>query len=172
MTQPTPVDDLDYSKTPNPQIPPPAPLKTPDVPTSSQLLPKTHNFPLHKILLIALIALAAIFITAYVGVYYLLNQQLDKITKTRSGASSIAQTTPTPTIGFPTGSQISITPTCTPRPACLDSVPRCMIPETADMCPKATPTQTTVACTQEAKQCSDGSYVSRQGPACEFAACP
>jgi len=29
-----------------------------------------------------------------------------------------------------------------------------------------------VACTQEAKQCSDGSYVSRIGPKCEFAACP
>lgn len=29
-----------------------------------------------------------------------------------------------------------------------------------------------VACTQEAKQCSDGSYVGREGPKCEFAACP
>jgi hypothetical protein len=29
-----------------------------------------------------------------------------------------------------------------------------------------------VACTQEAKQCPDGSYVSRSGPNCEFAACP
>ncbi|MDP1688774.1 MAG: hypothetical protein Q8L47_01425 [bacterium] len=27
-------------------------------------------------------------------------------------------------------------------------------------------------CTQEAKQCSDGSYVSRTGPSCAFAACP
>lgn len=27
-------------------------------------------------------------------------------------------------------------------------------------------------CTQEAKQCPDGSYVSRTGPNCEFAACP
>jgi hypothetical protein len=27
-------------------------------------------------------------------------------------------------------------------------------------------------CTQEAKQCSDGFYVSRTGPDCEFAACP
>ncbi len=27
-------------------------------------------------------------------------------------------------------------------------------------------------CTLEAKQCSDGSYVSRTGPKCEFAACP
>jgi hypothetical protein len=30
----------------------------------------------------------------------------------------------------------------------------------------------TVACTQEAKQCLDGSYVGRTGPNCEFAACP
>jgi len=28
------------------------------------------------------------------------------------------------------------------------------------------------ACTQDAKQCPDGSYVSRTGPNCEFAACP
>lgn len=27
-------------------------------------------------------------------------------------------------------------------------------------------------CTQEAKQCPDGSYVSRTGPDCEFALCP
>jgi len=29
-----------------------------------------------------------------------------------------------------------------------------------------------VACTQEAKQCPDGSFVGRGGPACEFAECP
>lgn len=29
-----------------------------------------------------------------------------------------------------------------------------------------------VSCTMEAKQCSDGSYVGRTGPNCEFAACP
>jgi len=29
-----------------------------------------------------------------------------------------------------------------------------------------------VACTQEAKECPDGSYVGRTGPHCEFAACP
>lgn len=29
-----------------------------------------------------------------------------------------------------------------------------------------------VVCTQEAKQCPNGSYVSRTGPNCEFAACP
>lgn len=28
------------------------------------------------------------------------------------------------------------------------------------------------ACTEEAKQCPDGSYVSRTGPSCEFAPCP
>ncbi|MDP3882551.1 MAG: IPT/TIG domain-containing protein [Candidatus Staskawiczbacteria bacterium] len=32
--------------------------------------------------------------------------------------------------------------------------------------------QDQVFCTQEAKQCSDGSYVSRTGPNCEFAECP
>lgn len=29
-----------------------------------------------------------------------------------------------------------------------------------------------IACTQDVKQCPDGSYVSRQGHRCEFAACP
>lgn len=29
-----------------------------------------------------------------------------------------------------------------------------------------------VFCTQDAKQCPDGSYVGRTGPSCEFAACP
>ena len=29
-----------------------------------------------------------------------------------------------------------------------------------------------VACTVEAKPCSDGSYVGRTGPKCEFSACP
>lgn len=29
-----------------------------------------------------------------------------------------------------------------------------------------------IVCTQDAKQCPDGSYVSRAGHRCEFAACP
>ncbi len=29
-----------------------------------------------------------------------------------------------------------------------------------------------ISCTMEAKLCTDGSYVSRQGPNCEFAQCP
>lgn len=32
--------------------------------------------------------------------------------------------------------------------------------------------QELVACTMDAKICPDGSYVSRQGPECRFAACP
>ncbi|MBI5220892.1 MAG: hypothetical protein HY978_03620 [Candidatus Liptonbacteria bacterium] len=34
------------------------------------------------------------------------------------------------------------------------------------------PPISSVACTQDAKLCSDGSYVSRTGPSCEFAQCP
>jgi len=37
---------------------------------------------------------------------------------------------------------------------------------------KAMVTSQTVVCTQEAKQCPDGSYVGRSGPNCEFASCP
>ena len=63
--------------------------------------------------------------------------------------------------------EASPTPTCRPRPACLDATPRCLIPETSDMCPKP------VACTQEVKLCPDGkTYVGRQDPNCEFAPCP
>jgi hypothetical protein len=65
--------------------------------------------------------------------------------------------------------------TCTPRPACLDATPRCLMPETPDMCPATTTKPSTkpqVACAQDAKICSDGSYVGRTGPNCEFAACP
>ena len=29
-----------------------------------------------------------------------------------------------------------------------------------------------VFCTQEARECPDGSYVGREGPKCEFAQCP
>lgn len=67
-------------------------------------------------------------------------------------------------------------PTCIPRPACLDATPRCLIPETEDMCPPTiTPTKPTdqIACTQEAKLCPDGkTYVGRSGPNCEFSNCP
>lgn len=34
------------------------------------------------------------------------------------------------------------------------------------------PTPTQIACTQDAKLCPDGSYVSRTGPKCDFAPCP
>lgn len=66
------------------------------------------------------------------------------------------------------------TPTCRPRPACLDSIPRCMIPETSNMCPRITPTPAQgIACPMIAKLCPDGkTYVGRTGPKCEFAACP
>lgn len=36
--------------------------------------------------------------------------------------------------------QVVPTPSCKPRPACLDATPRCLIPETSDMCPRPTPT--------------------------------
>lgn len=46
---------------------------------------------------------------------------------------------------------------------CTPAVPTKPIPE---------PGPPPVACTMEAKQCPDGSYVGRSGPNCEFAACP
>ncbi len=35
-----------------------------------------------------------------------------------------------------------------------------------------TTSDTFVACTMDAKMCPDGTYVGRQGPKCEFSACP
>jgi hypothetical protein len=147
--QPTPQAPLDHSKTPNPQNPPQTP-QSPTVPTSSQILPKHHNFPLHRALLIAVIILSILFISAYAGVYYLLNQQLTKITNARKNVAPAATK----------GTQLTSSPT-------PDSTPLAF--------PKGEITPTAaqqVACTLEAKQCSDGSYVSRTGPNCEFAACP
>ncbi|MDO8435931.1 MAG: DUF5667 domain-containing protein [bacterium] len=66
-------------------------------------------------------------------------------------------------------SSVIPSPSCLPRPACLDSAPRCLLPEPAEgWCPFTQPR----ACTADAKQCPDGSYVSRTGPNCEFAPCP
>ncbi len=65
-------------------------------------------------------------------------------------------------------------PSCTPRPACLDSNPRCLPPEPAEgWCPNSsiTPVVTQRACTSDAMQCPDGSWVGRSGPNCEFV-CP
>lgn len=53
------------------------------------------------------------------------------------------------------GEAASSTPTCRPRPACLDATPRCMTPETSDMCPPTT--QTEQSCGGiAATQCSTG----------------
>lgn len=69
---------------------------------------------------------------------------------------------------IPVNFEADASSTCKPRPACLDREPRCLIPETDDMCP---PPQK--ACTMEALLCPDGkTYVGRSGPNCEFAPCP
>jgi hypothetical protein len=65
---------------------------------------------------------------------------------------------------------VALSPTCRPRPACLDATPRCMIPETAYMCPPHMKPQK--ACTLEAKICPGGKAVGRTGPNCTFAPCP
>lgn len=64
--------------------------------------------------------------------------------------------------------------TCKPRPTCLDETPRCLVPEPAEgWCPTSGPSAAPGGiCTQDVKQCPDGSYVSRRGPNCEFAPCP
>lgn len=44
--------------------------------------------------------------------------------------------------------------------------------EPGDSIEPAFPASPDVACTMEAMQCPDGSFVGRQPPSCEFAACP
>ncbi|KKR80182.1 MAG: hypothetical protein UU73_C0006G0010 [Candidatus Daviesbacteria bacterium GW2011_GWA1_41_61] len=95
----------------------------------------------------------------------ILNPALQNILKETAKRMSVGTTTtPNPTVQ----------PSCTPRPACLDSKPRCLIPEPAESwCPASSPsTSSPRICTQDAKKCPDGSYVSRTGPNCEFAPCP
>ena len=48
-----------------------------------------------------------------------------------------------------------------------------LIPETTNIpAPPVPPNQNGIACTADAKQCPDGSWVGRTGPNCEFTACP
>lgn len=56
------------------------------------------------------------------------------------------------------------------NPECYYGTPACLAPSIP--CGKQDTSYTPVACTLEAKQCSDGSYVGRTGPNCEFAPCP
>ncbi|OGZ01052.1 MAG: hypothetical protein A2946_00030 [Candidatus Liptonbacteria bacterium RIFCSPLOWO2_01_FULL_53_13] len=63
-------------------------------------------------------------------------------------------------VAMPSSAGAPATPTPTPTPA----------PTSSPAVQTSTPSP--IACTMEAMQCSDGSYVSRQGPTCAFAACP
>ncbi len=129
-----------------------------------QLPPSLTTVTPFSKLLTGILFIIFIILAFFAGIKY--QAMIDLIVYQQSNLI-IVKPTPTPAV--------SITPTCVPRPACLDSVPRCLMPETSDMCPRATPTSDNgkVACTMEAKLCPDGkTYVGRQGPNCEFAPCP
>lgn len=77
----------------------------------------------------------------------------------------------------------SPTPINTNIPTPMPSVAPEEIPENDEMPPiqdsgvlpstgSAIPEDDLVMCTMDAKMCPDGSFVGRQGPNCEFAACP
>jgi hypothetical protein len=89
------------------------------------------------------------------------------------GATSTATTTqngaPVAGPGEHCGGNIMNAPVCAAGYHCQLVVPR---PDTGGTCVADTPAGGGVACTMEAKQCPDGSYVGRTGPKCEFAACP
>ena len=61
-------------------------------------------------------------------------------------------------------------PTAPPPPA--GGPPTPVTPPVTPPPPVGGPPPEQIFCTQEAKLCSDGSYVGRTGPKCEFAACP
>jgi hypothetical protein len=60
--------------------------------------------------------------------------------------------------------------------SCAENPLSSTTPDTQSEAPPApvtdVPAPTVTACTMDAKQCPDGSYVGRIGPSCEFAACP
>jgi hypothetical protein len=132
--------------------------KTPlELPQPEEKLLRAPNF-FEKYAWLKPISILSILIATIILSTYLL--------QTNNPTPDIIPITPSPTAAI-------ITPkiSCRPRPACLDSIPRCMIPETSDMCPKTTPTSSMIACPADAKQCSDGTWVGRTGPSCEFV-CP
>jgi hypothetical protein len=143
--QPQPVID------PTQQVSP-TPAKQSEAPTPAHIMGKPPRLLMHRVFLIILIALVVLFGIAYIGVYYLLNQQLNKLTHANKQTQTIPTQIPSPTI--------------LPSPTAIP-------PETS-ISPSSSPSssQQQVACTLEAKQCPDGSFVGRQGPNCEFAACP
>src|SRR5260221_6709844 len=130
------------------------------------VLPKylTTVTPFSKYLAMALFTLLP-FVGFYLGIQYQ-KMVTPSYPLTAHIPSPHVKMMPHPTLSLTVTPQIS----CRPRPACLDAKPRCMIAVTADMCPPTTVQKK--FCTTEAKQCPDGSYVSRAGPNCEFTPCP
>ncbi len=81
-----------------------------------------------------------LLLAAEAGFLYYKNIQLERQIKSMKSFQFVP---PEPT---PTVSLLPIThsplPTCRPRPPCLDATPRCLLPETTDMCPPdTTPTE-------------------------------
>lgn len=77
-----------------------------------------------------------VLLAAEAGFLYYKNIQLEQQIKTME-ASQPNVPIATPTLSLMPLTQSPI-PTCRPRPPCLDARPRCLIPETADMCPPNT----------------------------------
>lgn len=69
--------------------------------------------------------------------------------------------------------QSQVNQTTSPSPSAMPTIQETSSPS-ASMKPNrsATPSASSVVCTQDVKLCSNGSYVARTGPNCEFAPCP
>ena len=91
-----------------------------------ETLPPTSTKPILPLntILIIITGLSTILTIFFLFQNWLLSQKLSSILKTQKSQ--------------PISVTVSPTPSCRPRPVCLDSYPACKIVETPDMCPKAT----------------------------------
>ncbi len=132
----------------------------PSVPaTPSETKPHEHPRWMHHLTsrTVAIwMGVITLFLAAEAGFLYYKNVQLEQ--QIKSIQNNQYASPPAPTDG-PTPVSLSVTPTCRPRPPCLDANPRCLIPETTDMCPPATSTPTPQMCGGIANIQCPGGYV-------------
>lgn len=119
---------------PEPAIPPTATMQTAEHPR--------WMYHLTNRTAVIWMAVITIVLTAEAGFLYYQNLQLEKQINILQSPPVIIS--PAPTSEPMTTVRPSLTPTCRPRPACLDATPRCLIPETSDMCPAPTKTPSTL----------------------------
>jgi eight-cysteine-cluster-containing protein len=101
--------------------------------------PKNHALPKSLTTVTTFSKILALFLfisLPFLGFY--LGFKYNSLLNQASQTPQVVIQKPLPTSVTPSLSlTASPTPTCRPRPACLDATPRCMIAETSDMCPRS-----------------------------------